>query len=50
MSIFLDCLTIRNKRMHAAYAKYGYALKEVADHLEIHYTMVSMAIKGLKEK
>ena len=38
------------KSMHATHVKYGYTLKEVADHCEIHYTAVSKAIKGLKEK
>ena len=30
--------------------KYGYTLKEIADHLGIHYTAVSKGIKGFGEK
>jgi putative transposase len=40
----------RNKRMHAAHIKYGYTLKEIADHLGIHYSTVSKAIKETDEK
>jgi len=40
----------RNKRMHSAHVKYGYTLKEIADHLEIHYTTASKAIKSFEEK
>ncbi len=40
----------RNRGIHSAHVKYGYTLKEIADHLEIHYTTVSKAIKGLEEK
>ncbi len=42
--------TRRNKRMHSAHMKYGYTLKEIADHLGIHYTTVSKAIKGFDKK
>jgi REP element-mobilizing transposase RayT len=45
-----DSANRRNKRMHSAHMKYGYTLKEIADHLGIHYTTVSKAIKGLEEK
>jgi AraC-like DNA-binding protein len=37
----------RNKRMLAAHMKYGYSLKDLADHLGIHYSRVSEAIKEL---
>jgi putative transposase len=40
----------RNRGIHSAHVKYGYTLKEIADHLEIHYTTVSKAIKGLEGK
>ena len=39
----------RNSGIHSAHVKYGYTLKEIADHLEIHYTTVSKAINGLEE-
>jgi DNA-binding MarR family transcriptional regulator len=42
--------TRRSKLIHAAHVKYGYTLKEIADHLEIHYTTVSKIIKGFDEK
>jgi putative transposase len=45
-----DSVSRRNKRMHSANVKYGYTLKEIADHLGIHYTTVSKVIKGLEEK
>jgi len=37
----------RNKHISTAHIKYGYTLKEIADHLNIHYTTVSKAMKGL---
>lgn len=40
----------RNRGIHSAHVKYGYTLKEIADHLKIHYTTVSKVIKGLEEK
>ncbi len=39
----------RNKHISTAHIKYGYTLKEIADHLDIHYTTVSKAIKGFWE-
>jgi DNA invertase Pin-like site-specific DNA recombinase len=35
----------RNKQIETAHMQYGYTLKEIADHLEIHYTTVSKALK-----
>ncbi len=40
----------RNKHIHAANVKYGYTLKEIADHLRIHYTTVSKAIAAFEKK
>ena len=40
----------RNKHIYNAYVKYGYTLKEIADHLDIHYTTVSKIIKEYDEK
>jgi len=44
-----DSASRRNKRMHSASVKHGYTLKEIADHLGIHYTTVSKAIKNFEE-
>lgn len=38
-------ISVRNKRISDAHIKYGYTLKEIADHLNIHYTTVSKAMK-----
>lgn len=40
----------RNKHIYTAYIKYGYTLKEIADHLDIHYTTASKIIKDLDKK
>jgi REP element-mobilizing transposase RayT len=40
----------RNKHIYTAHIKYGYSLKEIADHLDIHYTTVSKIIKGFDEE
>ena len=40
----------RNRGIHSAHVKYGYTLKEIADHLEIHYTTVSKAIRSFEGK
>ncbi|HLE17118.1 MAG TPA: transposase [Syntrophales bacterium] len=45
-----DKTTRRNRQVYAAHVKYGYTLKEIADHIEIHYTTVSKAIKSLEGK
>jgi len=34
----------RDKIIHDAHVKYGYTLKEIADHLQIHYTTVSKVV------
>jgi DNA-binding MarR family transcriptional regulator len=39
----------RNNRIHAAHIKYGYTLKEIVEHLGIHYCTVVKAIKELEE-
>jgi putative transposase len=38
---------LRNKAIYDAHVTYGYTLKEIADHLGIHYTTVSKAVKGV---
>ncbi len=35
----------RNLDIHTAHVKFGYTLKEIADHLKVHYTTVSKALK-----
>ncbi len=40
----------RNKHIYTAHIQNGYTLKEIADHLEIHYTTASKAIRSLDEK
>jgi len=40
----------RNKHIYMAHINYGYSLKEIADHLDIHYTTVSKIISGIGEK
>ena len=43
--------TQRNRGIASAHIKYGYMLKEIADHLKIHYTTVSKVLKqGLVKK
>lgn len=39
----------RNKQIHQAHIQHGYSLKEIADHLGIHYTTVSKVVKNLGE-
>lgn len=36
----------RNKQIHQAHIQHGYTLKEIADHLGIHYTTASKIIKA----
>lgn len=40
----------RNRHIHTAHVKYGYTLKDIADHLSIHYTTVSKAMSGVEKK
>lgn len=39
----------RNKQIRQAHIQHGYTLKEIADHLGIHYTTVSKVIKNMGE-
>lgn len=39
----------RNFNIQLAHLKFGYTLKEIADHLRIHYTTVSKALKEVGE-
>jgi putative transposase len=40
----------RNQRVAEAHITYGYTLKEIADCLGVHYTTVSKAVAGTREK
>ena len=40
----------RNKLMQTAHVKHGYTLKEIAGHLQIHYTTVSKVVKSFEGK
>ncbi|MEW6571479.1 MAG: hypothetical protein AB1390_09940 [Nitrospirota bacterium] len=42
--------TGRNQGIYDAHMRYGYILKEIADHLEIHYTTISKVIKDRIQK
>jgi REP element-mobilizing transposase RayT len=44
----VDKIAKRNKHIYAAHIKHGYTLKDIADHLNIHYTTVSKAIRGIE--
>lgn len=37
--------TARDKAIQEAYAKYGYTLREIAEHLGVHYSTVSRALR-----
>lgn len=41
---------VRNNRIKEAYIVHGYTLKEIADHLRIHYTTASKAVTGKRNK
>jgi hypothetical protein len=45
-----DDKTTRNRKIHDAVRKYEYTLKEVADHLGLHYTTVSVVTKKVAEE
>jgi DNA-binding MarR family transcriptional regulator len=38
---------LRDQTIYLAHAQYGYTLKEIADHLGIHYTTASKAFKRM---
>ena len=40
----------RNQTIYAAHIHHGYSLKEIGDHLQIHYTTVSKVIKEERSK
>ena len=40
----------RDRKIYSAHVEYGYTQKEIADHLGIHYSTVSKALKRFIEK
>jgi len=42
--------SFRNEEMLRAHIKYGFKVKEVAEHLGIHCATVSMVVKGAEDK
>jgi len=53
LSVIFDKIktkTFRNERILQAYNIHGYSLKEIGDHLDIHYSTVSKVIKKTKEE
>jgi hypothetical protein len=40
----------RNRGVHQAHIYHGYTLKQIADHLRLHYTTVSKAICAVEAK
>ena len=39
-----------DKTIHAAYVRYGYTMKEIAEHLGLHYATIRRAIKGVERR
>jgi putative transposase len=42
--------TDRNRGMHQAHIHHGYTLKQIAEHLRLHYTTVSKAVRAVEAK
>ena len=40
--------TSKDESIYRAYVRYGYSLKDIADHLEVHYATVSRAIRRIE--
>lgn len=40
----------KDRAAHEAHVRYGYTLKDIAEHLDVHYTTVSRAVKKIEEK
>ena len=40
----------KNKVMYEAHLQYGYALKDIAEYIGVHYTTVSRAIKKIERE
>jgi DNA-binding MarR family transcriptional regulator len=39
----------RNQIIHQAHMRHGYTLKQIADHLRLHYTTISKTVKELEK-
>ena len=42
--------TAEDRTIYDAYVRYGYTMKEIADHLHFHYATISRAIKRVEGK
>ena len=40
---------VEDKTIYAAYVRYGYTMKEIAEHLGLHYATISRAMKRLEQ-
>ncbi len=40
--------TVEDRTIYDAYVRYGYTMKEIADHLSFHYATISRAIKRIE--
>lgn len=40
---------VKNESIYVAYTRYGYTLKEIAEHMGVHYTTISCSIKQAEE-
>ena len=38
-----------DKTVYSAYVRYGYTMKDIPDHLGIHYATISRAIKRVEQ-
>lgn len=41
---------IKDRAVHEAHIRYGYTLKDIAEHIGVHYTTVSRAVKKIEEE
>jgi REP element-mobilizing transposase RayT len=39
----------RNETVHLSYVRYGYTLRQIAEHLGVHYTTISRVIKRIEQ-
>lgn len=41
---------LRDNAVHEAHVRYGYTLKDIAEHLDVHYATISRAVKRVEER
>ncbi len=41
---------VKGKPVYRAHVTYGYTLKEIAEHLGVHYTTISRAVKRVEDE